>query len=297
MAVINVFTNSSYYTDIIFFNFLFFFGLVALFKLLNHIFPHNKLCIIAGIFLLPSSLFWCSGIHKDGLILSATGVIIYSLYKGFINRFSIKKTSSILLCMLIIFSLRNYVFFALLPAIAAWWLCEKYPGRSIKIFGIVYLIGIAFCIIIPSLIPSINVFSFISNKQHEFLLLEGGSKVSMPKLLPTLTNFVSFFPYAVDMAFLRPHFNEIQNISYLPAIAENLLVLFLLVLTMVRINKKIRLEPVIFALLFFSISIMLLCGYTVPFSGAMVRYRSVVLPILVTPLLCLTNFFISKKTK
>ena len=42
MAIANAFTNNSYYTNIIFFNYLFLFGLVALFKLFIQIFPNKK---------------------------------------------------------------------------------------------------------------------------------------------------------------------------------------------------------------------------------------------------------------
>jgi len=284
IAVINICTNNSYYADIIFFNFLFLFGLVALFRTFHQIFPGKKLLIIAGIFLLPSTLFWCSGIHKDGLILSATGIIIYTFYKSVKNKFSLKRISIILLSILAVFSLRNYVFFALIPALLSWWLCEKYQDNNIRIFSSVYIIGIAFVFIITLVFPSINFLSYIVSKQHEFLLLEGDSKVSMSRLQPTIISFVAFIPDALDMAFLRPHINETKNINYIPAIIENLLFLLLLSLSIIYL-RKLPSDPVILVLFFFPISLMLLSGYTIPYTGAIVRYKSFVLPLLITPLL------------
>lgn len=295
MAVINVFTNNSYYADIIFFNFLFLFGLAALFRLFNQVFPNKKWHIITGIFLLPSVLFWCSGIHKDGLILSAAGLIIYSFYKGFENKFTARRLFIVLLCMAALFLLRNFVFFALLPALLAWGLCEKYRGKNLIIFTAVYLLVIALFTIIPFIFPTINILAFITGKQHEFLLLEGGSKVNLPALEPDFSSFISFMPQALDMAFFRPHFNEVKSLSYIPAIIENVLFLLLLFVSISSL-RKIRSEPVIVFLFFFTISIILLCGYTIPFTGAIVRYKSSVLPLLITPLLCIGNFF-SKKIK
>ncbi len=52
MAVINVFTNKSYYTNIIIFNFLFFFGPVALYRLVQPMWKHNKWWLIAATFLI-----------------------------------------------------------------------------------------------------------------------------------------------------------------------------------------------------------------------------------------------------
>ncbi|HKG67892.1 MAG TPA: hypothetical protein VKA92_03415, partial [Segetibacter sp.] len=297
MAVINVLTNNSYYTNIIFFNFLFLFGIVALFKLFNEIYPGKKWFIVAGVFLLPSTLFWCSGIHKDGLILSATGMIMYTFYKSLKIKFSIKRIIIIFLCLLILFSLRNYVLFALLPALLAWWLCEKYRGRNIKIFATVYTICIAVFFIVHLVFPSLNFPAYITNKRNEFLLLEGGSKVTMRQLEPNFISFVFFIPNAVDMAFLRPHPNEIKNFSFIPAVIEIIFLLFLLFISIVQSLKKVRLTPVVLFSLFFSISIMLLSGYTIPFTGAIVRYRSFVLPLLITPLLCITDFFSLKEKK
>lgn len=297
LAAVNVFTNNSYYADVIFFNFLFLFGLIALFRLFYQLFPQKKGLIIAGIFLLPSTLFWCSGIHKDGLILSATGLIIYTFSKGLKSRFTFRGILVIFLCMLITFSLRNFIFFALIPSLFAWLLCEKYSGKNMLIFTLVYLSAIVFCIIIFLIFPSVNMLLFVTNKQHEFLLLEGGSKIKVPTLAPTIMSFISFIPYAADMAFFRPHINEFKNISYAPAIIENTLFLLLVVVTIFSKEKKEKSEPVILFLFFFSISIILLTGYTIPFAGAVVRYKSLVLPLVITPLLCFGNFFNLNKKK
>lgn len=297
MAIINIFTNNSYYSNIIFFNFLFLFGLVALFRLFYQIFPEKKWVIITSVFLLPSALFWCSGIHKDGLILSAAGLTVYTFYKGFKSKFTAGKVLILLFCMLVLFSLRNYVFFALFPPLLAWALCEKYSGKNILIFAAIYTTAIVFLIIIYLIFPTINILSFVTNKQHEFLLLEGGSKVNLPRLEPALKSFIAFVPSALDMAFLRPHFSEAKNLSYLPSVIENVLLLVLFVVSIVYANIKIVLEPVILFLIFFTFSIMLLSGYTVPFTGAIVRYKSFVLPLLITPLLCFFPSFTKKKSQ
>lgn len=296
MAVINVFTNNSYYADIIFFNFLFLFGLAALFRLFIQIFPNKKWLILAGVFLLPSTLFWCSGIHKDGLILSAAGLVIYFFNEGFKKNFTAGSAVVILVSLLLIFSLRNSVFFALLPALIAWSLCEKYRGKNFKIFFFVYTAAIVFFLVIPFVLPSANIFLFITNKRQEFLLLEGGSKVNLPFLKPAFKSFVSFIPYAADMAFLRPNFTEIKNISYLPAVIENIIFLLLTGISIVRLKKEVKTEPVILFLFFFSVSIMFLSAYTIPFTGAMVRYKSIVLPLLITPLLCTFDLIVVKSS-
>lgn len=288
LAVFNIFTFNSYYTSIILFNFLFLFGLVALFRLFNELSPNKKLLIIAGIFLLPSTLFWCSGIHKDGLILSATGLIIYMFYHGIQYKFTTGKWLLMLFCMLLIFSLRNYVALALVPALFCLWLCYKFR-KGVSVFLVAYASALVLFFITPLVFPGLNFPAFVSEKQHEFLLLKGTSEVKVQPLEPTFRSFISILPSALDMAFLRPHFSEVKNFSYIPAALENVLLLVLIVLSLFFIRRK-TFVPVILFMLFFSLSILLLCGYTIPFSGAIVRYRSFVLPLLITSLLCMSNF-------
>ena len=290
MAVMNVFTNNSYYTNIILFNFLFLFGIVALYKVFHELFPQKKILIIIGLFLLPSTLFWCSGIHKDGLILSAAGLIIFSFNKGLLANFQLKYLLCIALCSMVIFSLRNYVLFAFVPALLAWGLSSKYPGKTKIIFGGIYLIGTALFFLLPYLFPAIDFPLYLSLKQKDFLSLSGGSVVQLPHLIPTFNGFVAFLPSALDMAFLRPHFSEAKNFSYIPAAIEVILFLLLIITTAFSIKMEKLSSPFFLFLLFFSFSILLICGYTVPFSGAIVRYRSLVFPLLFTPLLCMGNY-------
>lgn len=289
MALFNVLTSNNYYTNIILFNFLFLFGLVALFKVFAEIFPGKKLLIILSVFLLPSTLFWCSGIHKDGLILSALGVSIYCFNQVINNRFSFKYVALIAVSFVLMFALRNYILFALLPAFLCWAVSSRYPNKKSLVFAGFYLLGIVCFFMIPHVFPSIDLPRFLASRQQEFLQLSGTSAVTTAPLQPTLTGFISFLPQALDMAFLRPHPNEFHNFSYLPAIVENLLLIALIIFSIASTRKK-TFSPTVISLLAFSISVLLICGYTIPFTGAVVRYKSLVLPLLITPLLCMTRF-------
>lgn len=296
MAIFNVLSNNSYYTNIIFFNFLFFFGLVAIFKILYSIYPQKKWIIITAVFLLPSTLFWCSGIHKDGLILSAIGVSLYCFSKILTDNYSLKYWVIILLSFTLLFSLRNYILFALVPALVCWRLTEMYPDRKTIIILTFYSIGVICFFIIPLIIPSVNPPFFLAAKQHEFLLLAGDSQVQTKALQPTFPGFIAFLPHALDMAFLRPHPYEFKNLSYVPAIIENVLLIILMSYSIIYFHKKTHIPPLVICFFMFSISVLLITGYTIPFVGATVRYRSLVLPLLITPLLCMADFSLFKKS-
>lgn len=298
MAVCNVFTNNSYYTNIILFNFLFLPGLVALFKVMSSFYPSKKWNIIFGVFLLPSTIFWCSGIHKDGLILSALGVSIYCFQKILAQQFSFKHLLLMLLSFLLIFALRNYVLFLLLASLFCWWLANNFTSNKNYVFCAFYLVAIICFFITPVFFPSINPPGYISSKQHEFLELKGTSKVYVDTLQPTFASFINYLPKAIDMAVFRPHPNEFKNLSYIPAIAENILLFGLIVISIISINRHKKIYSFTLALLLFAISVLIVCGYTIPFTGAIVRYKSMVLPFVITPLLCVADFsFLRKKQK
>ena len=108
----------------------------------------------------------------------------------------------------------------------------------------------------------------------------------MPALENSFTSYIKFLPTAVDIAFFRPHITEINNKSYIPAAAE-VLCLWLFAAGSLFIRKKSNNGPgqkaFIFFCICFAVSFLLLAGYTITFSGAIVRYRAVVLPFLFIP--------------
>jgi hypothetical protein len=56
------------------------------------------------------------------------------------------------------------------------------------------------------------------------------------------------------------------------------------------LRKKVN-HPFIYFCLFFSLSMLLMIGYTIPIIGAIVRYRSIYLPLLILPLICYTDWY------
>lgn len=295
MAIMNVLTNDSYYTNIILFNFLFFVGLVALFKVFIFYFPENKISIIIGVFLLPSTLFWCSGVHKDGLILSALGAFIYIFHRCLQIRFSIARILYMLLCALVLFSLRNYLLFALLLALACWYFATKFKRKYIWVFTVPYFSLVLIALLLTFTHYSISPFNILAEKQHEFLQLSGSSAVINFQLQPTMQGILHYLPYAIDMGFFRPHLTEVNNLAYIPSIIESIL-FFIIILSSIFIKtKRENALPFTCFLLFFSISIIMICGFTIPLTGAIVRYKSLILPLFITPFLCKQKLIFLKK--
>ena len=287
LAVFNVLTDKNYYADLVIFNLLFFLGPVALFRLMYEKFPEKKRLLLWTVFLIPSFLFWCSGLHKDGLIFSSIAMSMYFFSKQLrAGKIQGGPFAGMLVCLLLLFALRNFLFFLIIPALACWGLGIKFPARKNLVYVCTYLLGIFLFFCIPLIYPPGNFPQLIIEKQAEFKALGGNSQILLRRLDPDFFSFLRFLPAALDMIFLQPHINSVRNFSYIPAIAENLLLLCLLLFSVLVLNKEIGcFSPLMLFCLFFSLSVLLIAGYTITLSAAIMRYKSVVLPLLVTPLL------------
>ncbi len=303
LAICNVFTFKNYYADIVFFNFLFLFGPVALYKVASQLFRINKFLLTACTFLLPSFLFWCSGVHKDGLIFSCIGMIVFHFHKQLARRrMNIRSFIISLCCFIVLFALRNFTALLFVPALLVWLLCDLYPLKAKLITAFIYGTGIILFFLSAYISPQTNLPKYVIEKQDEFKKLSGASQIEVPLLENTVSSFAAFLPTAIDIAFFRPHVNEVRNKSYIPAIAEVLCLWGFAVFALLRRKTKINTTSqtaFLFFCMCFSVSFLLLAGYTIPFSGAIVRYRAVVLPFLFLPLLQNLNldqdFFKRKK--
>jgi len=242
-----------------------------------------NLLLILFAFLFPSFLFWCSGIHKDGLIFSAMMLTVYSAYKQLqYRKILVVHCILMLFYFIVLFALRNFVVLLLIPALAAWIISEKYTSNSGWIFCSIYLFCIVFFFTTKYIHPALNFPQYVVEKQAEFKGLPGNSRIALPVLVPSLAGFATFFPYAIDMAFLQPHWNNIKNMYYLAAAAENALLLLLIITGSIAAYRSKKILPFTIFLLFFSCSLLLICGYTVTFTGAVIRYKSIATPLLAT---------------
>ena len=288
LAIINVFTFKNYNAAIVFFNFLFLFGLVGFYKLIQDLVPTNKWLLVIGIFFIPSFLFWSSGIHKDGLIFSAIGIVLWQFHVSLKNKFTVKSVFIILTSMVLIFGLRNFIFFILLINLIAWSFSYK-SGKIFVVFGLVYLIALILFFASTFVSPKINLPNYVVIKHQEFSQLSGRSSFTTKELKPTTKSFIKYLPTALDVVLLKPHFNEIKNKTYLLAFIENALLGIFIFISLLYRKRKVSIPVAFWGCWFFALSLFIIEGYTITFLGAIVRYKSLGIPLITTPLLALID--------
>jgi uncharacterized membrane protein len=249
--------------------------------------------LIGTCFLLPSLIFYSSNIHKEGLIYAAVGALVFNIHTA-LNKggFTPRRIIYIVVSLIFIFLQRNYVLMALLPAVFAWIFTgvKKYP--SLITFVIIYAIGAFIFFNLDRISSKLNLPSSIAKKQSDFKHLGLASTyIGVDSLAPTCTSFVLNSPQAISHSLLRPYFTDIKlSRALFPLSIELFLYELLLLLFIFFKNKTCDTNPFILFGLFFSLSIILIIGYTVPIIGAIVRYRSIYLPFIITPIVCNTNW-------
>ncbi len=293
MALFNMFTFGHYYVNVIFICFLTFFGPVAIYRVMKHIFPGRKIQVLIATFLLPSFLYWTSGLHKEGLIFTGLALMIYAIYFGFRDgHFSWKHYLVILLGFLLVLVLRNFLIITILPALLAWILSEKLKNKwkPLGVYAVVTLVFIALFFSTRFVSGKFDLPQATVNKQEEFLKLGGGSAVEVKRLEPNFTSFVSNAPQALALSLIRPYPSDVKHLLSLAAALEINLLLVLFLCFLIWRKNGVPLSPFLLFCLLLSFSILMMIGYTVNILGAIVRYRSIILPFLAIPMIAMINW-------
>lgn len=285
LAIFNLFSFGQYYINLIFYSFLSLFGPVAIYRIMQDVFPTKKIAVLLATFLIPSFLYWTSGLHKEGIIFVGFALIAYHFYFGFKeNRFPFYRIAFILLGFLLVLALRNFLIITLIPAIVAWVLAQKLRYRPLIVYSVVYLVFIIVFFTAKFIDPRFDFPDAVAEKQHDFLSLKGKSAVTVNKLEPTFTSFVINAPQALSLSVIRPYPSDVKHLLSLAAAVEiNFLLLLFIIFLFWRKNGT-PLTPFLLFCLFFSFSVLIMIGYSVNVLGAIVRYRSLVFPFLIVPL-------------
>jgi hypothetical protein len=293
LSIVDIFSLGHYYVNVIFFSFLSFFGPVAVYRVMNDLFPGKKIIILLATFLVPSFIYWSSGVYKEGIIFTGIGMIIYHLYFGWKEQhYSFKRWLGILFGLAILLVMRNYLMVLIAPAVLAWLLAARWPKYGFAMFTSVYLFCGVLFFTARNIYPGFDFPKAVVEKQQAFLRLQGGgSTIPIKELEPTAASFLKNTPQAVTLSFFRPFPGDVTHLLSLVASLEiNLLLLLFLLFLFFRKRNGAVSKNAVYLCVFLSISVMLAIGFSVNNLGAIVRYRSIVLPLLVTPMVAQTDW-------
>jgi hypothetical protein len=295
-TLVRFFSFGYYNVHTVFICFFSLIGLTAIYKTFITALQDKKIELLFVVFLLPSVLFWGSGVLKEGLIFFALGLLIYYTNK----LFSLK---AILICLgvalLLAFS-KFYVWLAIFPSLLFMiWMNRKSSKPFLK-FAIIIVAIETIGLNIESFTSIQNPLVTLSQKQIEFNQLAignlqdanhksipiAGSIIKINTLEPTLFSVVKNSPQAFVNTFLRPYLWELKSPMMLMAGLENIFVILFIFLCFIFMKSfsSIRWEYVLFCISFVIIQFLII-GETTPVLGAIARYKVPALPFLMIALL------------
>ncbi|MFN8290903.1 MAG: hypothetical protein U0U70_11635 [Chitinophagaceae bacterium] len=286
LSVFDVFSFGYYYVNVIFYSFFTLFGAIGIYRVMNDVFPGKRPVILLAAFMVPSFLYWTSGLHKEGLIFTGLSLIIYSVYFGMKEkRWGWKRILAIVSGVLMLLIFRNFLLFILIPAVIGWVSAARWPRYGLVIFTSVYVFFGVLFFTARYINPALDFPQAVVNKQQQFIDLKGGnSSIPIKQLEPNAVSFLKNTPQAINLSTIRPYPSDVRHILSLAAAIEINALLLLFLLFIIWHKKANPSRNTIYFFLFFSFSVLLAIGFSVNNLGAIVRYRSIIMPLLIVPM-------------
>lgn len=268
VSLMHLLSGGRYYVNVVMYEWITFWGLVysaLTFQTVKGIPMPGWAWLTCA--LLPSCLFWTSGIHRDGLVLLELAYIFYLLTKP--GSRGLKWWTGMGIMWGLLFLTRNYVAILLVPGMLALWPGNR-PRRWGLVFGSIYIITIAAICMLPA------GREIILAKKASFEALEGNSRLPYLEIENNAASFIKTIPNSLARAVFFPEWKAGASGMQILAAAEGWILLsgWLLVLIL-SCKNNLKPTPLGWLLICFSISCLWIIGTIVPFSGAIVRYRAI----------------------
>jgi hypothetical protein len=274
-ALFNILSGENYYINIVFFSFITFWGHYWFFELLVKIFPAQRRRWLLLVFFFPPVVFWLSGFRGDALLFF---FITLMMNRGhhWMKTGSSRALAWAFAGLAGAIIMRDPVGMLLCPAVLCAFLTVKYRVSAWKVWVPVYTTGAFLFFATAWMSPDKNLPQMVVDKQAAFFSLKGNTVYALDTLQPEVRSFLSILPQATVNTFFRPAPWEAKGPLQLVASADMLFfwALFLFMFWRNRGNMKLQFShPFLLFLLILSVSIYIFIGYTVPFPGAIVRYK------------------------
>ena len=224
-AIVDVFSFGNYHVHTVFMCFLSFAGLTGIYKTFLPFLMEKKKELFACVFLLPSVLFWSSGVLKEGLILFSMGMLVYHVFRFLREGFTIRRFIWILIFGVLLSITKLYMLLILIPAFIAHAWIVKTSGK----FSIIKYIAV-FAVMLAALMlqSKINIpFKLMDKQRQNIYLASGGSLIGKteehkfiyikPKIqnrIVKLENKPGYCKIAEGVPYVSWYFDDFTDSSY-----------------------------------------------------------------------------------
>jgi len=270
-ALIRPFSFGIYAVHSLFMAFLSFLALLYLFRFLCGIYPERKKLFLVILFLVPSIIFYGSGVHKEAIALIALSLIVPSfghLLEG-------KKRALLLFLpsMFLLYLVQEFYFASLLSTLPAWALSRHTRLHPGLVFPLTVLLFWSAVFLLSKVLPVSDLAGQMAEKQELYRATKGESHILIPLLDGSVSSILKALPWALFNVFVRPLNGGIHSPFLFLYALENAAVLLLSAWTVISARKINFRHPYFWFFLLFSLVALAIIGLIVPNLGAISRYR------------------------
>lgn len=168
-AIIRLFSMGVYNVHTVFMCFLSLLGLTAIYKTFIPVMKEKSLLLFGAVFLIPSVLFWGSGVLKEGLLFFGLGFLVYYSHKVICCEWNLKSIFWILFSIVILALTKFYVAIAVIPALAANYWIKKTGNKNVLLKYIA-----SYLLLFSMGLFATNSLQVLVQKQKDFINLANG---------------------------------------------------------------------------------------------------------------------------
>jgi hypothetical protein len=151
-------------------------GLTALYKTFKGYVRGKEKTWFLCVFLIPSVVFWTSGVLKEGILIFALGFLMYSFFNVFVHRQKLAFNAVMLLISVYLLMInKTYLLVAALPALSCFWLTERLKLKKpfwfyVAVYGLVFFGAL----LVSTLFFNNNILQTLSQKHRDFMAVAKG---------------------------------------------------------------------------------------------------------------------------
>lgn len=283
-ALFQLFSFGYFGVHIVFISFISLVGIYNIYRFFEPYFNGDKLLLVIFLFFTPSIVFWYSGMHKEAVVIMALGFILNSYQHLVMRDFKVRWPLALAFGFLLLGLTRFYIFAIFLPGLLALfigWRFSRVP--KLYLFTGVYLFFVLAGLLVHFYAPAFSPIQEMAVRQQYFFDSPGNSSFAIPVLDGSLSGLIRNLPMALVNSLIHPVPKDCFTASFLCflAMVESYIILAALIYGLFRIRwHRLLSNEMILYCFFSSISMLIVMGLIVNNAGALVRYKSVVLPFL-----------------
>ena len=276
-AFVRIFSLGYIHIHNVFINLISLVGLTIFYKAFKPFLYHKEKVLFYLLALVPSILFWGSGLLKESIIFFALGILFLNIFK-LTKQFKLLRWLYLFIAVLIITYTKFYLLIALSIPVSGYLLnlyfALKKPLIGYIISFILFILTIA---IAPFIFVDLDLINQIALKQNEFsanLLIEAATSGFV---IPQLSDGISLFtniPNALLNTLVRPFPWECNALFVWLSAIENMATIILVVIAIIfRKNMNTAQKNIFYFNLIFVFCLFTIIGLTTPVFGAIMRYK------------------------